>query len=483
VAVVTGAGLTGVRGTGAPERAVVIGGGLAGVTAALDLAEAGVAVTLLESRPRLGGNAGSTRRDGLPVDTGQHVFLRCCTAYRGLLDRLDAAGSARLQDRLHVPVLFTAAPGAPVRRTRLTRSRLPLPAPAHLAGSLIRYPALPPRARLSAALAVRALGQLDPAAPDTDTVRFGAWLTAHRQGPAAVTGLFELLTVATLNTAVDAASLALAATVVQEGLLRDPGGGDIGWAAVPLGDIHDERARTVLAARGVQVHDSDRVTGLRDGWAATDPRGGGGWTVTTRGGSLDTEAVVLAVPPEQAGALYPGLAASAAALAPSPIVNVHLRYDRTVADFPPDAPFAAAVGSPVQWVFDRTAVAGVTEGQYLAISLSAADDYLPQTARALTEQFAAEIARLFPRAGQARLLDAFVTREPAATFRQAAGTAAHRPDPSRLLAPGLAVAGAWTATGWPATMEGAVRSGAAAARALLATPARSTETLRAGVGA
>jgi squalene-associated FAD-dependent desaturase len=458
-----------------PERAVVIGGGLAGVTAALELADAGVAVTLLESRPRLGGNAGSARRAEVSLDTGQHVFLRCCTAYRGLLDRLDATASTRLQDRMLVPVLLAGRQGEPVRRTRLTRSRWPLPAPLHLAGSLVRYPALPPVGRARAALAVRHLGRLDPADPATDTLRFGAWLTAHRQGPAAVAGLFELLTVATLNTAVGEASLALAATVVQEGLLRDPAGGDIGWARVPLGEIHDGHARRALARSGVAVHDSDRVTRL-----TAEPDG---WAVATRGGSVGADAVVLAVAPDQAAALHPALAGAAEALGPSPIVNVHLRYDRTVADLPPTAPFAAAVGSPVQWVFDRTEPAGVTDGQYLAVSLSAADEYVQAPTRELTDRFAAEIARLFPLASAARLVDAFVTREPAATFRQSAGTGAHRPDPARLLAPGLAVAGAWTATGWPATMEGAVRSGRTAARALLAAPARNTERLPAGVPA
>ncbi|NED87758.1 FAD-dependent oxidoreductase, partial [Streptomyces sp. SID11233] len=76
---------------GGTGHAVVIGGGLAGVTAALGLADAGVRVTLLEGRPRLGGLAFSFRRGDLTVDNGQHVYLRCCTAYRQFLERIDAA--------------------------------------------------------------------------------------------------------------------------------------------------------------------------------------------------------------------------------------------------------------------------------------------------------------------------------------------------------------------------------------------------------
>ena len=87
----------------------VIGGGLAGITAAIALAESGADVTLLEARPRLGGATCSFSRDGLTVDTGQHIFLGCCTAYRGLLDRLGMTEHTTLQDRFDVTVL---APGA-----------------------------------------------------------------------------------------------------------------------------------------------------------------------------------------------------------------------------------------------------------------------------------------------------------------------------------------------------------------------------------
>ena len=132
-----------------------------------------------------------------------------------------------------------------------------------------------------------------------------------------------------------------------------------------------------------------------------------------------------------------------------------------------DLPFAAAVDSPVQWVFDRTRISGLsqTQGsgpQYLAISLSAAQAYVDVPAARLREQFVPALADLFPAARDAKVTEFFVTRERRATFRQAPGTAALRPEPGTAL-PGLVLAGAWTATGWPDTMEGAVRSGLAAA--------------------
>ena len=142
-------------------------------------------------------------------------------------------------------------------------------------------------------------------------------------------------------------------------------------------------------------------------------------------------------------------------------MNVHVLYDRRVTRLP----FAAGVDSPVQWVFDKTGPAGVQDGQYLAVSLSAADDYIDVPAARLREQFVPALAELFPAARDARVTDFFVTRERQATFRQAPGCGQLRPAAATGL-PGLALAGAWTDTGWPDTMEGAVRSGLNAAREL-----------------
>src|SRR5207247_9663223 len=150
----------------------------------------------------------------------------------------------------------------------------------------------------------------------------------------------------------------------------------------------------------------------------------------------------------------------------SPIVNVHVVYDRRVTRLP----FAAAVDSPVQWVFDRTGPSGLRSGQYLAVSLSAADGYVDVPASALRERFLPAIADLFPAARDARVTDFFVTRERRATLRQVPGCERLRPGAATAL-PGLALAGAWTDTGWPDTMEGAVRSGLNSARGRRRGPA------------
>ncbi|MGH2908490.1 MAG: FAD-dependent oxidoreductase, partial [Solirubrobacteraceae bacterium] len=193
------------------QRVIVVGGGLAGITAALDCAAAGHQVTLLESRGRLGGQAYSFTRDGITADNGQHVFLRCCTEYRALMERIGAGEKVTLQDRLDITVLGWA--GGRLRRGRLYRSGLP--APLHLAGALLRYPVLGPRERLSAAMAMAALSRVDVEDPVNDGRTFGDWLREHRQGAAATEALWDLITRPTVNLAAAHASLAQAAYVFQ----------------------------------------------------------------------------------------------------------------------------------------------------------------------------------------------------------------------------------------------------------------------------
>lgn len=439
-----------------PGSAVVVGGGLAGLAAALTLADAGVSVTLLEARSRLGGAASSFTRDGYTLDTGQHVFLGCCTAYRGLLRRLGVEASTCLQRRLDIPVILgdRAVPA----RTRMRRSRLPLPPPLHLAGALLGFGALPLPDRLRAVRAAAGIGRLDPADPRLDLVSFAAWLGGQRQSPRSQRDLWGLLTVAALNAPPDRASLALAAKVVQTGLLERRDGADIGTSAVPLAELHDAAARRALHAAGARVHARVKVRQV-----LVEPDG---FRIDADGAVARADAVVLAVPPAVAASLLPPGAApdlsGLVARGSVPIVNVHVFYDRPVLD----TPFVAAVGSPVQWVFDRTVAAGVDRGQYVAVSLSAAADWVGRPTAELAATFVPELARLLPAAARARVDRVLVTREPAATFDQSPGQLAARP-PVATSVPRMAVAGAWTRTGWPATMEGAVRSGRAAAAHLL----------------
>ena len=455
----------------------IIGGGLAGITAAVRCADAGYDVTLYEARPKLGGLTHSFRRGDIDVDNGQHVFLRCCTAYRALLDRLGVAENVALQDRLDIPIRSPKHTGT----ARLRRNNMP--APLHLGASLMRYPLLNSGQRwrfVRAALAMRRLNRNDPA---VDARSFGDWLREHRQDRQTIEAMWDLVGIATLNAEADQASLALAAMVFQVGMLTESAAADIGWATVPLQRLHGDAAFRALESSGAAVRVGTKVDVL-------EPREDR-WLVGTKGGEQVVDAVVLAVPPAAAERLAPAgsiALANGAALADgwgerlgtSPIVNVHVVVDRHVMD----VPFVAGVGTPIQWVFDRTKQSGLSgDGQYIAVSVSAADAYIDVPVADLRERLLPDLVALLPDMADANVVDFFVTREREATFRPAPGTAALRP-PAVTRLPGLFIAGAWTDTGWPATMESAVRSGDAAAAALFAQSAPElSQDVRQGVAA
>jgi len=445
-----------------PPTVVIVGGGLAGLSAAVTAVDAGWAVTLLESRARLGGATHSFTRafeDGeIVVDNGQHVYLRCCTAYREFIRRLGVEEQTFLQSRLDVPVIDPATG----RIARLRRDRLP--APLHLARALLTYRLLSFRQRVRAIVAMLALDRVDRDAPSSDTQTFDSWLAAHGQSPEVIERLIDVFTVATLNAPSAQVSLTLGAMVFQDGLLRKADACDIGIARVPLGQLHGDAAAAVLAAHNADVRLRARVR-------AVSALEGGRWRVDTDDTTIEADAVVLAVPHDVAADLLPAGSipdpAAVRGLDVSPILNVHVIFDRVVLT----EPFIGAVDSPVQFVFDRTQASGLhasgqqASGQYVAVSVSAADAWIDEPVAQLRELFMPELLRVLPAARDAVVRDFFVTREREATFRPVPGSAARRL-PTTTNAAGLVVAGAWTATGWPATMESAVRSGVAAARAL-----------------
>jgi hypothetical protein len=266
--------------------------------------------------------------------------------------------------------------------------------------------------------------------------------------------------------------------VFRTGLLSSADAGDIGFHVGTLSQILSRPAEAALARAGVDIRLGWRAEGIL--------RAGGGLQVLTSSGrraededesggerdgdgqdALAADAVVVALPHTRAAALLEDLLGDRAArwrgLGSSPIVNLHVLYDREVCE----EPFAAGVDSPVQYLFDRSAAAGAPPGcQYLAISLSGAAREMTESVDALRERFLPALEQLLPRARDAKVESFLVTREHAATFRAVPGVAALRPRADTAV-PGLLLAGTWTATGWPATLESAVLSGHEAAAGAL----------------
>ena len=438
--------------------------GLAGVSRRARAAPTpGPTVDLLERRGKLGGLTWSFQRKGRWFDNGQHVFLRCCTAYRGFLERIGADRQVHLQPRLDVPVL---APGRPPGRHRPYRRCRPR---SIWLGSLARYRHLSLADRLRLGRARPGAAPTRPRRPGARRRRpSGAWLAEHGQSAQAIERLWNLIALPTINVPADEASLALAAMVFRTGLLDRADAGDIGWSQVPLGELHGEQRRPRRSRRRRRRGPLGR--GCRAGHAApTRARR----SQLADGQVLEADAVIVATPPDGRPPACSRAACSPAVdgLGASPIVNVHLVLDRRVTDLP------MAAG-------DRVAGAVRLRPHGLGAAWRKGSAW-PSPCRGPTPTSASDPrtwSRILPRRprraapggrrrparrrhGQPRARGHLPGR---ARARPRCGPLADRPRST-----GLLVAGAWCDTGWPATMEGAVRSGQRAAAPLAAARQRS----------
>lgn len=418
-------------------RTTVVGGGLAGLAAALDLAGAGVAVTLLEARPTLGGAVQTLpERAGDPApppDNGQHVALGCCSEYLAFLDRIGSRGAIR-RLRLRLPVI-----GEDGSIGLLGSGPLALLAYRHLSLG----------ERLAVARIARRLGALEPGLHDGET--FAGLLRRLGSTEAAIDRFWNVFIRPALNLPAEEVSAALGVFTVQTALLGPREASDLLLPVAPLGEMHGDAAGRALEKAGATVLLRTRAASIE-----------GTSVVTADGERLDADAVVLAVPAAECAAL---LREDPPRLGHSPIVSVHLLFGAKILE----PPLAALLASPAHWVFDRGRLTGQPpeRGQYLTVVASGVPELAAARGKELVEVVASALTE---RLGPAELLWSRISREPEATFAGRPGTGSRRPG-TETGRTNVVRAGAWTRTGWPATMEGAVRSGRSAARAVLAVPA------------
>ncbi len=439
-------------GHGSPD-VVVVGGGFAGLAAAVRLAGAGARVVLLERRGVLGGRAYSfvDPESGAVVDNGQHLFMRCYTETLALLRTLGTADRIAFQPRLAVDFV---GPGGWQGRLDCPR----LPPPLGLLVGLGRLPGL----SWSDRLRMLRVGAAAAAAPEAalEPLTVDAWLAGLGQ-PAAARRLFwEPLTLAALNDLPQVASARWLVAVLRRAFLGGRGASDLGFPTVGLSTLYTGQAQAYVEGRGGAVRTRAAAAALEvagDRVVAVRVAGAGG------GERLLAGAVVCAVPHHALLPLLPQALAAAppfaglARLGTSPIVSFHLWYDRPVTD----RPFLGLLDSPLQWLFNRGShITLVTSGARRLIDLGRAE---------LTRLAAAELARLLPAASGARLVRAHVIKERYATPALPPGAGALRPGPRTPLA-NLVLAGDWTDTGLPGTIESAVASGHAAAALLAGMP-------------
>lgn len=465
----------------------MIGGGLAGLASSVALAQAGVTVTLLESRPRLGGRASSFEdaATGELIDNCQHVAMGCCTNFRHFCQATGIKASFRCEREL----FFVAPPTLALsERPRICRfSAMPLPAPLHLAAAFMRLSYLSWREKLALARGLKALARerLDAAR----NRNFADWLAEQRQPANVIEHFWWVVLVSALSESLDRVSVASAQKVFVDGFLANRLGWEVWLPTVPLEELYSGQLTRWLTLHGVEVQlksgverlelDNDRVTAVE----------------LRNGERLSAQQFVLAVPQHRVRSFLPDEWQNKPPfrlldqLETAPIASVHLWFNRPITELP----HAVLVGRLSQWMFNRSRnseggrrneahsvrlpTSDFRLGHYYQVIISNAREVAERPQAEVIAEVVAELKAIWPEAASAELLHSRMIVEHKAVFSPLPGSEELRPAQQSPIA-NLQLAGDWTQTGWPATMEGAVRSGFLAAENVARSFDRETRMLQ-----
>jgi len=443
-------------------RVLIVGGGLAGLAAAVRCTTLGLNVRLYEKRAYLGGRAFSfvDRETDVEIDNGQHIYLGACSAFREYLKDIDALEAVHEQDQLRLPVQKDGV------MSTLEWSSIPA---AGMLPSLLRYKHLSWADKfrvIRGMLAIR-FANLDKRGNELDQITFRSWLESRGQTSSAIDDLWNLIVRPSLNDDIGDVSAHAGIMLFQTALMGSGDDARIGYSRVGLSQLTGEHGRQYLESHGQSIEMESGIASL----TSADGRVTG--VVTQDGSEIDADAVVLAVQNTDIKRLVPDAFAGesfvtdAESLGTTPIVGIHIWYDRQIME----GPFQAVLNSPLQFIFNVSEmqtgaddVAG-EEGQHIVISLSGAWEWSKLDRAQLRERFVAEMANAFPKAREAGIVRFISVKQVNATFRVTPGSMIHRAS-QRTNVPNLYIAGDWTDTDWPSTMESAVRSGNLAAKAI-----------------
>lgn len=452
---------------------IIVGGGLAGLAAAVGLASQGIACRLLELRQQLGGRASSfvDPETEEVLDNCQHVSMGCCTNLAHFCEAIGAGDCFQRETEL----TFIG----PTGRSTIMRAS-PLPAPLHLFPSLASLHWMSWGERLQL---LRGLSKL--LRTPTEKLRgqrLSDWLDHAGQSERVRSGFWHLVLVSALSETLDRIDAAYARKVLLDGFARNRSGWEVLIPTVSLTELYDRYAANWLTSHGVSIERSSGVESIHyEGERVTH--------MTTRAGeSIEVQELIAAVPPyrlvpllnpkgtEPASAI--NFRSNLESMETAPIASVHLWFDRPLTELR----HAVLVDRLGQWMFNRSLDSQVANpppqplsqeerrgrgnSWYCQVVISASRDVEALGNEATINTVADELRAIWPDAHDAKLLRGRVVVERRAVFSVTPGIDAIRPAQQSPI-PNLQLAGDWTQTGWPATMEGAVRSGYLAAENVL----------------
>jgi squalene-associated FAD-dependent desaturase len=441
------------------KSAIVVGAGVAGMSASCALAESGLKVHLVERKSYLGGRASSYLHPGVNevIDNCQHVLFGCCTNLIGFYERI------RVQEKIHWTKTMTMIePGG--RRSVLGPSSW-LPAPLHGMPHLLRAHAFTRADKLALARAFRAF--LRPVSAGS-TEDLGQWLRRNGQTQGALERFWRLVIASALNADIDVIALPYAAKVIRELFMNSAQAGAMGMSTVPLSELYSgaekflrENNGSVVFNSGIDAAEWDEETSQ--------------WAVLTRSGPLIADYLVLALPFEAAAKLVPrmppadgveSLTAKIERHQHSPICSVHLWFYGEITPLE----HAVLLDRTIHWMYNKSRLqpGRAGKGSYLELVVSASESFAALTREQAIDLALRELAEYFPAVASTKLEKAALVKEVRATFTVPPGIDAFRPA-SASPWPNCVLAGDWISTGWPSTMESAARSGHLAAEAITAS--------------
>ncbi len=439
---------------------VVIGGGFAGLAAAVQLAEQGVRVLLLERRAFPGGRAYSftDKTTGDTIDNGQHLMMGCYHHTLSFLEKIGSLSKLKFQQNPQVDFLSETPNGEVSHASFKCPS---LPAPLHLLAGLAKLDTIgwPDRLKaLRVGLELRRLNGNQVLLADL-TVR--DWLTRLGQTETMQSKFWDLVALATLNETPDRASADMFARVLDQAFMHTRQDSTMVISKVGLSELYTDDARRFIEARGGLVRLNAEVEQIEfNGARAIGVK-------MKSGERIEADTVISTVPYFALGRMLPPEIAASPSLKPAleftsaPIVSINLWYSKPVTD----VEFAGLLDSRVEWVFNKNAISGDSRSglQHLALVISGAHEAAKLNKEELIALAVTEMERFFPAARSQKPVHAFVIREHDATLSHTVGTARLRPS-QKTEFENFFLAGDWTDTGLPATIESAVFSGQECAR-------------------
>lgn len=424
-------------------RVAVVGGGLAGLAAAVALGSSEYEVELFEARPFLGGRATSyplntaDEAHSATIDNCQHVLLRCCNNLLDFYRRLGVADKVEFHREF-----YWIEPGGRVS----VMKRGFLPAPLHFTESFATLRFLSFSDKLSVASGLLAVKYEYGKRADLERITMLDWLREKKQTARAIERFWRQVLVSAINEELDRMAAIHGLQVFYLGFLGGATSYEMGIPAVPLGELYSDQVWEPYS--DVKIHERCAVqqVAIENNQVAH---------VQTAAGPVTADAYVLAIPFERVAALTPTLPLHYEAFGHSPITGIHLWFDRPVTDLP----HATLLDRTIQWLFNKG------EGKHIQLVVSASRSLTDMPRAEVIALALRELQEFLPSVVDAKLEHAHVVKEVRATFAAAPHLEEKRPL-SKTGIPNLFLAGDWTRSGWPATMEGAVRSGYLAAEAV-----------------